>query len=187
MLLTVPDWISSGLLACFAPLLVAGGATVLLAGTAVLTCSSAPLAALDLSSAYVDTGCTAFFSRTTRPGWLVPRRFAWASRRATEAVLPWPPPSNLRDSGRLHLGVPFPLVVSSILMICLLRWFIAYTTMYTDNQRFKNRNKRRRYTIPMYRKVKAHIVARIYTETVRKVRIPKRPQCTDIGPIESGL
>ena len=68
ILLAVPDWILSGLLACFAPLSVAGGATVQLAGMAVLTCSSTPLAPLDPSLAYVDTGCTAFF--TNNSSWL---------------------------------------------------------------------------------------------------------------------
>ena len=67
ILLAVPDWISSGLLACCAPLSVAGGATVLLAGTAVLTCST-PLAPLDPSAACVDTGCTAFFANNS--SWL---------------------------------------------------------------------------------------------------------------------
>ena len=61
LFLAVPDLVSSWLLACCAPLSVAGGATGLLALTSVLT-SSTPLEPLDPSRAYIDTGCTAFFT-----------------------------------------------------------------------------------------------------------------------------
>ena len=68
MLLAVPAWVSSALLACLGPSAAGGGVALVFAGTAVLTSSSAPLVPLDPSPSYVDTRCTAFF--TNNASWL---------------------------------------------------------------------------------------------------------------------
>ena len=119
ILLAVSAWVLSALLACFGPFATGGGVAL---SSRVRQSSQALLLFLWPRStprrATSARGARRSSSPTMRLGLLVPRRCAWESRRATEAVLPWPPSSVLRASGRLHLGVPFLLVTSSFLRIC---------------------------------------------------------------------